>query len=111
MLHNEFMALDQATLDTTTPRTRDGRSYPEHLRPYEAYDEEFLRRFVEIGEASANEFAHSVAPARLRTLVSRWLASAEWRGLVERRDEPKARRRSYVVTERGRRRLDDLQSA
>ncbi len=111
MLHNCPMALDQATLDTTTPRTRDGRSYPEHLRPYEEYDEEFLSRFVEIGEASPNELALAVAPTRLRSLVSRWLASAEWRGLVERRDQPKARRRTYVVTERGRRRLHDLQSA
>jgi DNA-binding MarR family transcriptional regulator len=89
----------------------DGRSYPEHLRPYETYDEELLSRFLEIGEASANELALSVDPARLRSLVSRWLASAEWRGLVERQDHDRGRRRTYAVTDRGRRRLADLQNA
>jgi hypothetical protein len=106
-----FMALDRSTLDSETPRTLDGRRYPEHLRPYEAYDAEFLRRLAQIGEASANEIALSIDSPRLRSLVSRWLASAEWRGLIERHDDGVAGRRTYAVTERGRRRLDDLASA
>lgn len=112
MLHNSLdMALDQATLDSTTPRTRDGRRYPEHLRPYEAYDKDFLRRLQQIGEVSENELALSIAPPRLRSMTSRWLASAEWRGLVKRHDRGHAgRHRTYAMTDRGLRRLDDLQS-
>jgi hypothetical protein len=105
------VALDQATLDTSTPRTRDGRTYPDHLRPYEAYDGELLGRLDQVGPASPAEFALSVDPPRLRSLVSRWLASAEWRGLIERHDEPRVRRRTYALTERGRHRLHELQDS
>jgi hypothetical protein len=105
------MALDQATLDTSTPRTRDGRSYPDHLRPYEAYDAELLEALDHAGEVSPNEFALTVGPPRLRSLVSRWLASAEWRGLIERHDEPQGGRRTYALSERGRGRLRQLQDA
>jgi hypothetical protein len=100
------MALDQSTLDSPTPRTLDGRRYPDHLRPYERHDREFLGRLGQLREASANELMQRTENRRLRPLVSRWMASAEWRGLIERRD--RGGRRVYALTPRGRRRLEHL---
>ncbi len=103
------MALDQSTLDSDTPRTRDGRSYPDHLRPYEAYDDQFLPLLGAMGPASASALARMVADAKLRSVLSRWMASAEWRGLIERRDgESMASRRTYVLDERGQAQLRHL---
>ena len=97
------MALDQSTLDSETPRTQDGRSYPEHLRAYERYDRQFLPLLAELGESSPSELSHAISAAKLRSVLSRWMASAAWRGLIERRDgEDIARRRTYVLSDRGR---------
>jgi hypothetical protein len=100
------MALDQSTLDSDTPRTRDGRSYPDHLRPYERYDDEFLPIVGRLEPASASELSREIKKPKLRSVLSRWMASAEWRGLIKRRDgESMASRRTYVLDERGRLRL------
>jgi hypothetical protein len=102
------MALDQSTLDTSTPRTRDGRSYPDHLRPYEAYDLQLLPLMAELQQPSPSELLHAIADPKLRSVLSRWMASAEWRGLIERRDDQgMAGRRTYVLSERGSARLRD----
>jgi hypothetical protein len=100
------MALDRSTLDSPTPRTHDGRSYPDHLRPYEAYDDQFLPLIGELEGVSASAISQAVADRRLRSVLSRWMASAEWRGLIERRDpEGMAGPRNYVLGDRGRARL------
>jgi hypothetical protein len=100
------MALDQATLDTDTPRTRDGRRYPDHLRAYHRYDRQLLPLVERLEPASPSELSQAIEDRRLRAVLARWMASAEWRGLIERRDgESMAARRTYVVGEHGRRRL------
>lgn len=47
----------------------------------------------------------AVDDPRARASLARWLASAEWRGLVERRDPSMQGPRSYVVGRRGRSQL------
>jgi hypothetical protein len=102
------MALDQSTLDSETPRTRDGRSYPDHLRAYETYDRQFLPLLAEHGELSPSDLSHAVSAPKLRSVLSRWMASAEWRGLIERHDgEGMASRRTYVLSDRGRTRAGE----
>lgn len=101
------MALDQSTLDSETPRTRDGRSYPDHLRAYEAYDRQFLPLLAELGESSPSALSHAISAPKLRSVLSRWMASAEWRGLIERRDGDMASRRTYVLSDRGRTRAGE----
>jgi hypothetical protein len=103
------MAIDPATLDSTTPRTTDGREYPEYLRVYEQYDRELLSLIGGLPDPTANEFALAVPDPKLRSVVSRWLASAEWRGLVERHDgDTMVSRRTYWLTDRGRARQHEL---
>jgi hypothetical protein len=96
------MPIDPSTLDGGTPRTLDGREYPAHLRPYEAYDERLLPLF-EDGELTFDGLVGAVADPRLQASVPRWLASAEWRGLVERHGPDGRRPRTYELTDRGRR--------
>lgn len=100
------MALDRSTLDSDTPRTRDGRSYPDFLRPYEKYDDQLLPIVARLDAPSATQLAEEIEQPRLRSVLSRWMASAEWRGLIERRDnESMVSRRRYVLGEQGRTRL------
>ena len=100
--------LDPATLDSNTPRTLDGRSYPDHLRPYEQYDEQFLPLVAGQEPATFDDLSVSVGDPRLRSALPRWLASAEWRGLVERRDPSMAAPRMYALGVRGRAKLDHI---
>jgi hypothetical protein len=103
------MALNPSTLDSDTPRTKDGRRYPDHLRPYERYDAEFLPLVGRLEPASANQLSQEIRRPKLRSVLSRWMASAEWRGLIERRDDERmVSRRTYVLGERGRRTLRKL---
>jgi hypothetical protein len=93
------------------PKTLDGREYPEHLEPYEAIDDQMLAWASSAGEFYADglySLAESVS--RLVAPGPRWLASAEWRGLIERRDRTMADDRTYAITERGLQRLRDLRS-
>jgi len=102
--HNEAVSpIDEATLDTDTPQTLDGRAYPEHLRPYLKYDKTLLAILVREGEATFDELARGPLDARVLAALPRWLASAQWRGLIERSDAGTQRR--YALTQRGRRRL------
>jgi hypothetical protein len=92
------MAIDPQTIGTGNPTTEDGRSYPEHLKAYEAYDERLFPLLVELGEVTPTEFAASVSDRRLQTIVPRWLASAEWRSLIERTDRDMRSPRTYRPT-------------
>jgi hypothetical protein len=102
--------IDEASLDSGTPRTDDGRTYPEHLRPYETYDRSVLaaaRNFA--GPFTFDELAAAVSGQdRLRDVLPRWLAPAGWRLLVARDESGAHSPRAYVVTERGEERLTEL---
>jgi hypothetical protein len=95
------MPLDQTTLDSDTPKTLDGREYPEHLKAYHAYDAEFLSIAARLGEFTFDDLAARVTDPKMRAMIPRWLASAEWRGLIERRDRDMASVRINAITERG----------
>ena len=93
--------IDQASLDSGTPTTTDGRRYPAHLRAYEQFDAALLPLVAAIGGGRLDDIASAAPSARLRASVPRWLASAEWRGLVERVDVVTGGPRRFRLTERG----------
>lgn len=95
------MPLDLSTLDSDRPRTLDGREYPDHLKPYEAYDPELLPIAARIGEFTFDDLAARVPDPKMRAMIPRWLASAEWRGLIERHDRDMASVRLNAITDRG----------
>jgi len=64
-----------------------------------------LPRLAELGEVTPTQFAASIDDRRLRTLVPRWMASAEWRSLIERTDRDMSSPRTYRVSEHGRKEL------
>jgi hypothetical protein len=101
----DAMPIDPASLDTDTPRTLDGRDYPEHLRAYESLDSKLLPLLDDVGPATFDGFMTHIADPRTRAAAPRWLASAEWRGLVERQDEGMRGPRRLAVTDLGRSRL------
>lgn len=78
--------VDASSLGTDTPRTLDGRSYPDYLRPYEAHDEALLPLVVTADPVTFDELAEAIEDPRLRAVLPQWLSSAEWRGLIERID-------------------------
>lgn len=102
------MPLNQATLDSDTPRTTDGRAYPDHLRAYEPLDSELLPLAALLGEFTYDDLASRVEDGKVRSVLPRWLASAEWRGLIERRDLDMASVRLNAVTPRGVARLERI---
>src|SRR4051812_28951433 len=97
--------LDPTTFGTETPRTLDGRSYPDHLRPYEAYDEQLLPLFDSAHPVTFDDVSYRIGNPRLRSVLPRWLASAEWRGLVQRIDASMHGPREYALGPEGLRRL------
>jgi len=107
------MVLDPRSLETETPRTRDGRQYPEHLRPYEEYDAVMLEAAQRLPSSfTFDDLVRAVlAQPGLRDVVPRWVASAEWRQLLERRDESMRSPRTYALTERAVSRLRGLSAA
>ena len=102
MVHHGAMPLDPATLDTGTPRTLDGRQYPEHLKAYEQFDSVLLPIAARLGEFNFDALAGQVPDAKVRSVLPRWLASAGWRDLIERRDNDMTAQRTHVITDRGR---------
>ncbi len=99
------MPIDPASFDTGIPRTFDGRTYPEHLKPYEVYDEALLP-LIAHGQVFEQDDLVVVAPSNLDAIdVARWLSSAEWRGIVARRDESMSGPRLLAITERGQKRM------
>jgi hypothetical protein len=103
------MPIDTKTLGTQQPKTLDGRTYPSYLQAFHAYDKEMLSSIQELGEPTLNQLAVAAASPKVRSAVSPWIASAEWRDLIYRvdSDEPIGKRR-YGLTERGRELLSDL---
>jgi hypothetical protein len=103
------MPIDTSTLGTPEPKTLDGRTYPGYLRAFERYDKEMLSLVQELGEPTLNQLALATPSAKLRSAVSPWIASAEWRDLIKRVDtaEPIGKRR-YRIGERGEERLEEL---
>ena len=89
--------LDQRTLGWKTPRTIDGRRYPAHLRAYEQFDAEILPLLAEIGHATFDDLSVRVTDPKARAVLPLWLASAEWRSLVERHDPSARRPRTYEL--------------
>lgn len=100
------MPIDTKTLGTKTPKALDGRSYPAYLRAFERYDEPLLSQVRELHEPTLNRLAVEASSPKMRSVVSTWLASAEWRGLVDRVvAEEMAGKRRYKLTERGQQKL------
>lgn len=95
------MPIDPRTIGTDRPRTMDGREYPEHLKAYETFDDKLLPVLAKLGEVTPTELAASVNDQRLRLVVPRWMASAEWRSLIKRTDRDMHSPRTYRLTEDG----------
>jgi hypothetical protein len=101
--------IDVKTLGTSTPRTLDGRSYPDHLRPYEVHDQELLPLIARMQPATFDRLSIAVDDPRLRAVLPRWLASAQWRGLVERLDPTTRSPRRYQLGSHADRLLEHLE--
>jgi hypothetical protein len=89
--------IDPATLGTDTPRTLEGREYPEHLRAYHRFDGTLLPIVARMAPVSFDDLSVAVEDPRVRAALPRWLASAQWRGLVERGDARGGSPRRYVL--------------
>lgn len=92
--------LDPKSLGTDTPRTLDGRSYPDRLRRYEQYDDVVLPHVRQRRPVTVNELLETVPDEWAKAMLDSWLSSAEWRGLIER--VPGARPWAYVLGPVGR---------
>jgi hypothetical protein len=96
------MPLDTKSLRKGTPKALDGRSYPGYLRAFERYDNELLSQVQRLGQPTLNQLALEASSAKMRSVVSPWLASAEWRGLLDRvKGDEMAGKRRYKLTELG----------
>lgn len=89
--------------------TEDGRTYPRYLKAFERYDAELLAQVRELEEPTLNRLSLEAPTAQLRSAVSPWIASAEWRGLIERVDTTElVGKRRYRLTGRGEEKLAEL---
>jgi hypothetical protein len=93
--------LDPRTLGTDTPTTLDGRRYPEHLREFERYDGELLPLVQEGGAVTFDDLVTRIGDRKVRAILPRWIASAQWRGLIERHDGPGRKPWTYVLGPQG----------
>lgn len=89
--------LGASTLGGEVPLSVDGRSYPEHLRAYHAYDDQLLPLVARLAPATFDELAAEIEDARVRSALPHWLNSAEWRGLVVRASKDPRARRAYLL--------------
>jgi hypothetical protein len=89
--------LDPQSLGTDTPRTLDGRTYPEHLREYHRYDHLVLPLVDPRRPQTFDDLAAGLDDRNALADLPAWLASAEWRGLIERADKPSRGPRAYVL--------------
>jgi hypothetical protein len=95
--------LDPKSLETDTPRTLDGRTYPDRLRPSEQFDDVFLPHIRQRRPVSVNDLFGAVPEIRYQVELYDWLDSAEWRGLIER--VPNAKPWAFVLGPVGRARV------
>jgi|GEM_PF-4667438 len=78
------MALDLTSLDSGTPTTKDGRTYPRHLKAYEKFDEVFLPIFRDSRQAVGfDDLIEQIEDRRARAAAASWIDSASWRGLIQ----------------------------
>jgi hypothetical protein len=82
------------------PRSPDGRDYPEHLRSYERLDGELVPIVRRMQPVTFDELSTAVPDTSARAALPRWLASAQWRGVVERGTPPEPGLRSYSLAAR-----------
>lgn len=102
------MPIDTKSLATNTPETTDGRTYPAYLRAFERYDDELLTQIKQLRRPTLNKLALEAPDAKMRSIVSPWLSSAEWRGLVQRVEaEEMAGKRRYELTDSGEKKLSE----
>ena len=101
------MPLDTTSLKKgTTPRALDGRTYPDYLEHFKDFDDELLGQVEELGDPTLNQLALNAADAKMRSVVSPWLSSAEWRGLIDRvKADEMAGTRRYKLTALGKKQL------
>jgi hypothetical protein len=101
------MPLDIKSLkEGGTPRAEDGRTYPDYLQHFEDFDDELLAQVEQLGQPTLNQLALNAADAKMRSVVSPWLSSAEWRGLIDRvKADEMAGTRRYKLTSLGKKRL------
>ena len=103
------MPIDTKTLGTPELKTLDGRTYPSYLRAFENYDKEMLSLVRELDEPTLNQLAIGAPSPKLRSAISPWIASAEWRRLIDRVDsDDLAGKRRYRLSEDGEKQLDAL---
>lgn len=81
------------------PRSEDGREYPEHLEAYERLDESLIPIVRSHQPITFDELSAEVHDVRERAALPRWLASAQWRGVLRRETEAPGVR-SYSLSER-----------
>jgi hypothetical protein len=100
------MPLDTKTLKEGTPRALDGRAYPDYLRHFERYDQDLLQQVDDLEQPTLNQLALATSNPKMRSVVSPWLSSAEWRGLIDRvKADEMAGTRRYKLTSLGKKRL------
>jgi hypothetical protein len=85
--------IDPATLGTPTPRSLDGRLYPDFLRQYERLDDDLLPIVAQLQPSTLDDIELAVTDPLTAAYLDYWIMSAEWRGLVERGTQ---RRGPYV---------------
>lgn len=99
------MPLDPSSFDSGTPRTLDGREYPEHLRRFHIYDRELLTLAARLGIFGQDQFVVASGDPAQRFEAIQWLESALWRGLIAERDATLRDPETFAITERGRAQL------
>lgn len=100
------MPIDTKTLGKQTPKTTDGRSYPTYLKAFHRYDDELLAQIKQLERPTLNKLALEAPDAKMRSAISPWLSSAEWRGLIKRVEaEEMAGKRRYELDRRGEEKL------
>jgi hypothetical protein len=79
----------------------DGRTYPEHLREFERYDGVLLPLVQDGRAVTFDDLVNRITDRKVRAMLPRWLASAQWRGLIERHDGAGRQPWTYVLGPQG----------
>lgn len=93
--------MDPQSLVTGTPRTVDGRTYPDRLRVYEVFDEEILPLLDGEHALTFDELSLRIDDPRALALLPRWISSARWRGLIDQDESAGHGPYRYVLSARG----------
>jgi hypothetical protein len=79
------------------PRSSDGREYPAHLRAYERLDRDLLPLVADLQPVTFDELSLAVSDVGARAALPRWLASAQWRGILDRPGSLAGKPRAYRI--------------